>query len=210
MKSILNPKVDKYLVDGCMQCKLGATPACKINNWKNEFNYLRNLILECGLKEDFKWMHPCYTIDGKNVVLLHVFNEYGALLFHKGVLLKDKYSILIQQTENTQTARQIRFRNLDEILSQEKIIREYILEAIDLERSGVKVQLKTTADFPVPEELTHKFAEFPDFKKAFQALTPGRQRGYLLHFSQPKQSTTRSSRINKSFDKIMLGQGLND
>lgn len=210
MKLELNPKVDKYLMDGCMQCKLGATPACKIHNWQSELDFLRNLILNCGLKEDFKWMHPCYTYEGKNIVLMHVFNEYCALLFPKGVLLKDKYSILIQQTENSQTARQIRFKNLDDIVTQESKIREYILETIELEKSGLKVQLKSTADFKIPDELECKFSELPHFKQAFYALTPGRQRGYILHFSQPKQSSTRTSRIEKNFDKIMLGKGLND
>lgn len=210
MKTELNPKVDKYLIDGCMQCKLGATPACKIHNWQSELDFLRNLTLSCGLKEDFKWMHPCYTFDGKNIVLMHVFNDYCALLFPKGVLLDDKYSILVQQTENSQTARQIRFKNLDDIIEQQNKIKEYILEAIEKEKLGVKVQLKSTAEFEIPEELEIKFQERPDFKKAFYSLTPGRQRGYLLHFAQPKQSATRTSRIEKQLDKIMNGKGLND
>lgn len=210
MKTVLNPKVDKYLIDDCMQCKLGATPACKIKNWRSELEFLRKLILSCGLNEDFKWMHPCYTIEDKNIVLLHVFNEYGALLFPKGVLLNDKYSILVQQTENSQTARQIRFKNLDEIVLIETKIKEYILEAIEKEKSGVKVQLKTTAEFEIPEELENKFQELPNFKDAFYSLTPGRQRGYLLHFAQPKQSATRTSRIEKQLDKILNGKGIND
>ena len=210
MKTKHNSKVDKFLIDGCMQCKLGATPACKISRWRPELDYLRSLVLHCGLKEDFKWMHPCYTFEDKNIVLMHVFNQYCALLFPKGVLIKDKYSILVQQTENTQTARQIRFKNLDEIVSQENQIKEYIHEAIELEKSGVKVQLKTTAEFAIPEELEHIFQESPNFKKAFYSLTPGRQRGYLLHFAQPKQSATRTSRIEKHHDKIMSGKGLND
>jgi len=206
----MNTKVDKYLIDGCMQCKLGATPACKINNWQNELHFLRALILECGLIEDFKWMHPCYTYENKNIVLMHLFNEYCAILFPKGVLLKDKHSILIQQTENSQTARQIRFKNLAEIENRKEIIKEYILEAIELEKSGAKVQLKSTADFAIPDELEIKFDEIANFKKAFYALTPGRQRGYLIHFSQPKQSSTRTSRIEKSLTKIFEGKGLND
>lgn len=210
MKIELNPKVNKYLIDGCMQCKLGATPSCKIKNWRSELEFLRNLILSYGLKEDFKWMHPCYTFEGKNIVLLHVFNEYGALLFPKGVLLNDKYSILVQQTENSQTARQIRFKNLDEIVLIETKIKEYILEAIEKEKLGIKVQLKTTEDFEIPEELESKFQELPNFKNAFYSLTPGRQRGYLLHFGQPKQSATRTSRIEKQLDKILNGKGIND
>lgn len=210
MKTGLNPKVDKYLMDGCMQCKLGATPACKIHNWQSELDFLRNLIISCGLKEDFKWMHPCYTFEGKNIVLMHVFNEYCALLFPKGVLIHDKYSILVQQTENSQTARQMRFRNLDEIVVQESKIKEYIHEACEMERLGVKVLLKTTEDFEIPKELEIKFQELPNFKKAFYSLSPGRQRGYLLHFAQPKQSATRTSRIEKQLDKILNGKGLND
>lgn len=206
----MNPKVEKYLIDGCMQCKLGATPACKIHDWQAELNLLRNIILDCGLTEDFKWMHPCYTSAGKNIVLIHVFNGYCALLFPKGVLLNDKYAILIQQTENSQTARQIRFKNLDEIVSQVSKIKEYILEAIEVEKSGAKVQLKSTADFAIPEELENKFNESANFKKAFYALTPGRQRGYLLHFSQPKQASTRVARIEKFMDKIFEGKGVND
>jgi len=206
----MNPKVDKYLLQGCMQCKLGATPACKINKWQEDVKFLRNLILASGLIEDFKWKHPCYTYNDKNIVLIHVFNEYAALLFPKGVLLKDKHSLLIQQTENSQTARQLRFTKLSEIKNNQKKIKEYILEAIELEKSGAKVQLKSTADFPIPEELESKFNEIPNFRKAFYALTPGRQRGYLLHFSQPKQSATRTSRIERSMDKIAEGKGLND
>lgn len=206
----MNLKVDNFLINGCMQCKLGATPACKINQWQDALHYLRALIMDCGLKEDFKWMHPCYTYDNKNIVLMHVFNGYCALLFPKGVLLSDKYSILIQQTENTQTARQIRFKNLAEIVHQEAHIKAYILEAIELEKSGAKVQLKSTADFAMPEELDMKFSELPHVRDAFYALTPGRQRGYLLHFSQPKQSSTRTARIEKSLDKILAGKGLND
>lgn len=206
----MNAKVDKYLIDGCMQCKLGATPDCKINKWQNELHFLRSLILECGLNEDFKWMHPCYTYENKNIVLMHVFNAYAAILFPKGVLLKDKCSILIQQTENSQTARQIRFTNLAEIEDKKQIIKEYILEAIEVEKSGTKVQLKSTADFAIPQELEIMFNEIPDFKNAFYALTPGRQRGYLLHFSQPKQSSTRTSRIEKSLDQIYAGKGWNE
>ncbi len=206
----MQAKVDKYLMDGCMQCKLGATPACKINNWRAELQLLRDLILQCGLTEDFKWKHPCYTYQNKNIVLMHVFKEYCALLFPKGVLINDKYSILIQQTENSQTARQIRFANLDEIVNYKDKIKEYIHEAIEIEKVGAKIELKSTSDFNFPQELQSIFEELPDFEKAFYALTPGRQRGYLLHFSQPKQSATRTSRIEKCLDKIYEGKGLND
>lgn len=210
MKTELNSKVDRYLIDGCMQCKLGATPDCKIKNWRSSLDFLRNLILNCGLKEDFKWMHPCYTYNNKNIVLMHVFNEYCALLFPKGVLLVDKSSILVQQTENTQSARQMRFKSIDDIVAQESIIKDYILEAIELEKLGKKVHLKSTADFEIPVELENKFGELPAFKNAFYSLTPGRQRGYLLHFAQPKQSTTRTLRIEKQLDNIIKGKGLNE
>jgi len=210
MKTVPNHKVDTYLLDGCMQCKLGATPACKINQWQNELRFLRNLLLECGLQEDFKWMHPCYTADGKNIVLMHVFNNYGALLFPKGVLINDSHRLLTQQTEHSQTARQLRFTNLQELLAQEAHIRAYVLEAIAIEKSGKKPQLKVTSDFDIPLELENKFDQMPAFKNAFYALTPGRQRGYLIHFSQPKQAATRSGRIEKAIERIFEGKGLND
>ncbi len=210
MKTELNHKVDTYLLDGCMQCKLGATPACKINQWQNELRFLRNLLLECGLQEDFKWMHPCYTADGKNIVLMHVFNNYGALLFPKGVLIHDSHRLLTQQTEHSQTVRQLRFTNLQELLAQEAHIRAYVLEAIAIEKSGKKPHLKVTSDFDIPLELENKFDQMPAFKNAFYALTPGRQRGYLIHFSQPKQAATRSGRIEKAIERIFEGKGLND
>ncbi|MBL7979617.1 MAG: DUF1801 domain-containing protein [Bacteroidetes Order II. Incertae sedis bacterium] len=193
-----------------MQCKLGATPACKINHWQEEIKFLRSLILGCGLVEDFKWMHPCYTYQNKNIVLLHVFNKYCALLFPKGVLLRDERSILVQQTENSQTARQLRFSAIEDIRELETTIREYVLEAIELEKAGIKPQLKTTNDFEIIDELKDKFNELPDFKKAFYTLTPGRQRGYLLYFSQPKKTATRIYRIENHIDKILDGKGLND
>lgn len=210
MKTMLNPKVNTYLNDGCMQCELGATPGCKIHNWQKELLFLRDLILSCGLDEDFKWMHPCYTHKNKNIVLMHTFNDYCALLFPKGVLLSDQEKILVQQTENSQTARQIRFQSLNEIIPLKDTIRSYIFEMIELEESGAKVQFKKTEDFDIPEELKAKFIESPTFKKAFYSLTPGRQRGYLLHFSQPKQSATKIKRIEKSIEKIFEGKGLND
>ncbi|MCA0366217.1 MAG: YdeI/OmpD-associated family protein [Bacteroidetes bacterium] len=193
-----------------MQCKLGATPECKIHEWQNELKTLRRIVRECGLVEDFKWMHPCYTYNGKNIVLIHNFNNYCALLFPKGVLLKDPENILIQQTENSQTARQIRFENISQITAHEASIKAYIFEAIEVEKAGIKVELKKTSDFDLPEELQSKFENDPAFKKAFYDLTPGRQRGYILHFSQPKQSSTREARIEKNIANIMNGKGIND
>jgi len=182
----------------------------KEKKWKSEFEKLRQIVLDCGLTEDFKWMHPCYTLDGKNIVLIHGFKEYCALLFHKGALLKDSDKILIQQTENTQSARQIRFTNVQEILDMENILKTYIQNAIEIEKAGLEVELKKTSEYTVPEELQAKFDEMPELKTAFESLTPGRQRAYLFYFSGAKQSKTRNSRIEKYIQNILDGKGLND
>lgn len=183
----------------------------KAKQWKEEFETLRNIILDCDeLTEDIKWMHPCYMYDNKNIVLMHGFKEYCALLFHKGALLKDPHGILIQQTENVQAARQIRFSNLQEIVEKEPIIKAYILEAIEVEKAGLKVELKKTEEYEVPEELQNKFDEMPTLKTAFEELTPGRQRAYIFYFSGAKQSKTRVSRIEKYIPQILDGKGLND
>lgn len=181
-----------------------------LKKWKSELTRLREIILDCGLVEDFKWMHPCYTDNGKNIVLIHEFKEYCAILFHKGALLKDPENILVQQTENVQSARQIRFTDLPEIDELELTIKKYIQEAIGIEKSGKKVEKKKTSEFNVPEELEQIFSENADFEKAFKNLTAGRQRGYLLHFDKPKQSKTKTSRIEKNMKRIMDGYGLND
>lgn len=181
-----------------------------LKKWKTELTKLREIISECGLKEEFKWMHPCYTDNGKNIVLIHEFKDYCAILFHKGVLLKDPENILVQQTENVQSARQIRFTDLPEIEELKPTIKAYIEEAIEIEKSGKKIEKKKTSDFNIPKELEQKFVENPDFKKAFKKLTAGRQRGYLLHFDKPKQSKTKTSRIEKNMERIMDGYGLND
>ncbi|MHA7582589.1 YdeI/OmpD-associated family protein [Paenibacillus vandeheii] len=191
-----NPKVDGYLN--------------KAKKWKEESVKLREIILDCGLTEDFKWMHPCYTLENKNVVIIHGFKEYCALLFHKGALLKDKQGILVQQTENVQSARQIRFTNIQQIVDMENILKEYIQEAIEVEKAGLKVTLKQHTDYDVPEEFQHQLDENPALKEAFEALTPGRQRAYLFYFSQPKQSKTRVSRVEKYTQQILDGKGLND
>ncbi|OAX48753.1 YdeI/OmpD-associated family protein [Paenibacillus sp. AD87] len=191
-----NPKVDEYLN--------------KAKKWKEESEKLREIVLSCNLTEDYKWMHPCYTLENKNIVIIHGFKEYCALLFHKGALLKDKQGILIQQTENVQAARQIRFTNLQQIVDMETILKEYILEAIEVEKAGLKVELKKNTEYDVPEEFQTKLNENPALKTAFEALTPGRQRAYLFYFSQPKQSKTRVSRVEKSTQQILDGKGLND
>lgn len=194
--SKLNPKVDDFLSES--------------KTWKEEFVKLREIVLGCELTEEFKWMHPCYTLNGKNIVLIHGFKEYCALLFHKGALLKDAEKILIQQTENVQSARQIRFANLQEIAEMESTIKAYIQEAIEVEKAGLEVKVEKNKEIIILEELQTKFDELPALKTAFEALTPGRQRAYILHFTQPKQAKTRESRIMKSIERILIGKGLND
>ncbi|MBY3625170.1 hypothetical protein HGO21_37445 [Acinetobacter sp. CUI P1] len=182
----------------------------KVKQWQEEYETLRKVVLDCELTEDFKWMHPCYTFENKNIVLIHGFKEYIALLFHKGVLLKDTHGILIQQTENVQAARQIRFTNFQEILEKESIIKDYIYEAIEIEKAGLEVEFKKNTDYIIPDEFQNKLDEMPALKTAFEALTPGRQRAYLYHFSEPKQSKTRVSRVEKWMPQILDGKGLND
>lgn len=194
--SRMNPKVDEFI--------------SKAKKWKEEYEKLRNIVLDCELTEEFKWMHPCYTFEKKNIVLIHGFKEYCALLFHKGALLQDAHGILIQQTENVQAARQIRFTNVQEIVEMEPILKAYIYEAIEVEKAGLKVNFKKNTEFIIPEELQNKFDEIPALKTAFEALTPGRQRAYILYFSEPKQSKTRESRVEKCIQQILNGKGLND
>ncbi|WP_010651500.1 YdeI/OmpD-associated family protein [Oceanobacillus massiliensis] len=193
--STRNPKVDEYLNN--------------IEKWKEESEKLRTIILNCKeLTEDFKWKHPCYTLEGKNIVLIHGFKEYCALLFHKGALLKDRHGILIQQTENVQAARQIRFTNVQEIMELEPLLKAYIHEAIEVEKAGLQVTLNT--EITIPKELQDKFTEIPELKTAFESLTQGRQRAYSFYFSQPKQSKTRVSRVEKCLQQILDGKGLKD
>lgn len=194
----MNPKVDFYF--------------SKATKWKNEFGKLRMIVLDCGLTEEFKWGHPCYMFEKRNIVLMHGFKEYCALLFFKGVLLKDARGILIQQTKNVQAARQIRFTDVREISKMEKILRAYIFEAIEVEEAGLKVPVKKTSEYSVPEEFQRKLSakDGRALKTAFEALTPGRQRAYILYFSAPKQSKTRELRIEKCIPHILKGKGLND
>jgi uncharacterized protein YdeI (YjbR/CyaY-like superfamily) len=205
----MNPKVDKYLIDGCMRCKFGATPACKVNSWKEELVMLRHIVLECGLTEELKWGVPCYTNNDKNIVVINAFKDYCSLSFFKGVLLKDPQNILDQPGESSQSGRLIKFTDPKQIREQEEILKAYILEAVEIEKSGLKVAFKKNPE-PIPDELLDKFAEDPVLEKAFYALTPGRQRGYIIYFSQPKQPQTRYSRIEKCKEKIFNGEGLND
>ena len=191
-----NPKVDWYFD--------------KAEKWQKEVKKLRKIALECRLTEDLKWGCPCYTYEGSNIVLIHDFKEYCAYLFFKGTLLKDTHNILVQQTKNVQSARQIRFTNAKEITELEKILKAYINEAIEIEKAGLKVDFKKTKEYEVPEEFQTKLESLPKLKKAFYALTPGRQRGYLLYFSSAKQAKTREARVEKYVPQILSGKGLDD
>jgi len=182
----------------------------KNKKWQKEIEQLRMIVLDCGLTEELKWGCPCYTFHESNIVLIHVFKEYCALLFFKGALLNDANNILIQQTENVQAARQIRFTNIQEIVEMEKILKAYIYEAIEVERAGLKVKLKETAEFKIPEEFQKKLDKSAALKKAFNVLTPGRQRAYIFYFSQPTLSKTRESRVEKYMQQILNGKGLDD
>jgi uncharacterized protein YdeI (YjbR/CyaY-like superfamily) len=192
----MNPKVDAFLK--------------RAKQWRKEFETLRLIILDCQLTEELKWGVPCYTFEEKNVVLIHGFKEYCAILFTKGALLKDAKSILIQQTANVQAARQIRFTHVREIVEMETTLKAYIQEAIEVEKAGLKVNYKKPSEFKIPGEFQKKLDEMPALKTAFAALTPGRQRGYILYFSAPKQSKTRESRVAKCAPRILKGKGLND
>lgn len=192
----MNPKVDLFL--------------SKATQWQAEFQKLRTIVLDCQLTEELKWGVPCYTFQGSNIVLIHGFKEYCALLFMKGALLRDTDGILVQQTENVQASRQIRFTNIRQIEEMESILKAYILDAIEVEKAGLSVNFKPTAEFTVPEEFQIKLDEDPALNTAFRGLTPGRQRAYLLYFSAPKQVKTREARIEKSIPLILKGKGLND
>jgi len=192
----MNPKVDFYF--------------SKTIKWQKEIKKLRIILLDCGLTEALKWGVPCYTFQKRNIVLIHGFKEYCALLFFKGALLNNANGILIQQTENVQAARQIRFTNVREIVKMETVVKAYIYEAIEVEKAGLKVSFKKTTEFKIPEEFQNKLDEIPDLKTAFDALTPGRQRAYIYYFSAPKQSKTRESRVEKCLQQILNGKGLND
>ncbi|QKJ30500.1 YdeI/OmpD-associated family protein [Mucilaginibacter mali] len=192
----MNPKVNFYFD--------------KEQKWQEEVNKLRMIALDCGLTEELKWGCPCYTHNGSNIVLIHDFKEYCAFLFFKGALLSDAHHILIQQTENVQAARQARFTSAEEIVKLAPTLKAYIHEAIEVEKAGLKVELKKTKEFPVADEFQYKLDHFPALKTAFEALTPGRQRGYLLYFSAPKQSKTREARIDKYIPHILEGKGLDD
>jgi len=182
----------------------------KAEKWQNEYEKLRMIVIDCGLTEELKWGCPCYTFQKGNIVLIHGFKEYCALLFFKGALIQDANGILVQQTENVQAGRQIRFTTIREIVELEPILKAYIYEAIEVEKAGLEVSFKKHDEYTIPEELQHKFEEIPALKTAFEALTPGRQRAYMLYFSSPKQSKTRESRVEKCIEQILNGIGLDD
>lgn len=192
----MNPKVDFFFN--------------KAVKWQEEFEQLRTIVLGCGLTEELKWGQPCYTFEKKNIVLIHGFKEYCALLFFKGALLKDPKGILVQQTKNVQAARQIRFTNAREIVRLKTILKGYVHEAVEVEKAGLKVKFKKTSEFNIPEEFQKHLDKTPALKRAFAALTPGRQRAYIFYFSQPKQSKTRESRVEKCVRQILKGKGLHD
>lgn len=196
MMKKMNPKVDAFL--------------SKAKTWQAEFVKLRKIMLDCPLTEEVKWGVPCYTFQNSNVVLMHGFKDYCALLFLKGALLRDPHGILIKQTANVQSARQIRFTGVREIVKLKAVLKDYVHEAIEVEKAGLKVNFKKTAEFAVAEEFQNKLDKSPALKKAFNALTPGRQRAYLLHFSAPKQSKTREARVERCAPQILKGQGLDD
>lgn len=191
-----NPKVDAFLE--------------RSGQWRDAFEQLRAIVLDCGLIEELKWGVPCYTFQDRNVVLMHGFKHYCALLFFKGALLKDAEAILVRQTENVQAARQIRFTAAQQVVAMQAVLKDYIQQAVEVEAAGLKVAFKATAEFQIPDELNRKFGDIPGLEDAFFALSPGRQRAYILHFSGARQARTRESRIDKNVQRILSGRGLND
>jgi uncharacterized protein YdeI (YjbR/CyaY-like superfamily) len=205
----MNPLVNKYLVDGCMRCKFGGTPNCKVNHWSKELEALRKIVIKSVLDEELKWGMPCYTLNNKNILMISAFKEYACISFFKGVLLKDKEKLLTAHGESSQSVRMIKFTNSKQIIQQSSIIKAYIEEAIEIENSGKKVEFKKNPE-PIPEELIVELNKDLKFKKAFHELTPGRQRGYIIYFSQPKNTQSKLNRIEKCRENILKGIGLND
>jgi len=205
----MNKGVDIYLTEGCGRCELVGTPKCKVHTWHNELVLLRRIILDCGLTEEVKWSNPCYTYNNKNVLMLAAFKAYCFISFFKGALLNDRKSILDKVGENSQHSRLIKFTKESDIASMEKTIKEYIKQAIDIEKAGLKVETIVNPE-PIPDEFKQAMEENPELKSAFFSLTPGRQRSWILHFSAAKQAQTRISRIEKYSPKILQGKGFHD
>lgn len=199
---------ETYFLDGCGRCSLGGTPECKVHRWQHALLALRRIVLECGLTEECKWGVPCYTFQGKNIAMVSAFKDYCFISFFKGALLQDEHGILAFVGENSQVSKVIRITRLEDVLKMEDWIKAYLFEAVEVEKAGLKVQ--TSKILNLPEELLHKFEAIPALKDAFEALTPGKQRGWVLYFSAPKQAQTRASRIEKSMQKIMNGEGFHD
>jgi uncharacterized protein YdeI (YjbR/CyaY-like superfamily) len=205
----MNKTVDNYLLEGCGRCPLGGTPDCKVHQWTSALQLLRRIVLDCGLTEESKWGVPCYTFQQKNVLMVSALKDHCSISFFKGSLLRDHKNLLVKPGPNSQAVRLFKFRHINEIEAIEKDIKTYILESIEVEKAGLKVPFIKKPE-PIPEELDVKLEEDPALKTAFEALTPGRQRGYILYFSQPKQSKTRMARIEKCTPMILTGLGLHD
>ena len=205
-----NAKIDHYLQEGCGRCPLGGTPECKVHTWQKELQLLREIMLACGLTEELKWKVPCYTIDGGNVAIVSAYKEHAAISFFQGALLSDTHSILERPGENSQAARVIRFTTLRAIREIAPVLKQYIREAIKIRQSGLKVDFKAKDELVIPAELERKLDSLPALRSAWEALTPGRQRGYVLYFSAAKQSKTRESRIEKYAPAILEGRGMHD
>jgi uncharacterized protein YdeI (YjbR/CyaY-like superfamily) len=206
---LMNPEIDTYLMEGCGRCPLGGTTDCKVHTWAAELELLRKLVLECGLNEELKWGVPCYTHKGHNILLVSAFKEYCALSFFKGTLLADTEGILKAPGKNSQATRLLKFTSVQEIMELEAVLKAYVFEAIEVEKAGLKVVFKKNPE-PIPEELQQKLDKDPYFRTSFESLTPGRQRGYIIFFSQAKLSKTRQARIETYTSKILNGQGLHD
>ncbi|MFK7923864.1 MAG: YdeI family protein [Bacteroidia bacterium] len=206
----MDSAVDLYFVDGCGRCPLGGTPSCKVQTWTEPMKQLRLILLDCGLTETLKWGVPCYMFQGQNLLLLSAFNAYCSLSFFKGLLLQDAKGLLASPGENSQAVRLLKFTSSQEVIEMTPLIKAYIFEAIEIEKAGLKVDFKEKDELVLPEELLAKMDEHPELKIAFEALTPGRQRGYILNFTQPKQSKTRIARIEKWIPKILEGKGIHD
>jgi uncharacterized protein YdeI (YjbR/CyaY-like superfamily) len=207
---MMNPKVDHYLKEGCGRCALGGTPRCKVHDWQAELKLLRNIVLACGLNEELKWKFPCYTLDGHNVLMVSAFKDHAAVSFFKGALLADQHGMLEKPGENSQAMRVIRFTSVTAIRKVTPVLKEYIREAINVEQRGMKVDFKAKNELVTPAELEKKFDQLPALRSAWEALTPGRRRGYVLYFSAAKQTKTRESRIEKYTPLILEGRGLHD
>ncbi len=210
IKQQMNPEVDQYFIDGCGRCERGGTSECNVHKYPEALSLLRSIALESGLEEQRKWGNPCYTLNNKNIFIIAAFNNYCSIGFLKGALLKDPQNILEKPGENSNSVRQIRFTNSNKVIELSATIKEYIYEAIEIEKAGKQIKTTKISAHDYPEVLISVFNEEPEFKKAFEALTPGRQRSYLIHFNQAKQSKTRLNRINKNKAKIFTGKGMNE